>query len=83
MPTYALLGEEVVAGLNQDFVSREFCSIRGTGADRGKDLTGSFVSLCPFVETNLAPNLNQEEREQMPFGTHFTPEQVYAGRSET
>lgn len=83
MPTRALLGEEKVAGLNQDFVSGKFPSIRGTSADRGSNLQ---AHLFPFVlplKQMLAPNFIQEEGKQMPFRTHFPPEQVCAGRPET
>ena len=83
MPTCALLGEEKVAGLNQDFLSGKFPSIRGTSADRGNNLQ---AHLFPFVlplKQMLAPNLTQEVRERMLFRTHFAPEQVRAGRPET
>lgn len=83
MSTCTLSGEEKVAGLNQDFVSGKFPSVHGTSAGRGTNL---WAHLFPFVlplEQTLVPNLRQEEREQMLFGTHFAPQQVCAGRTET
>lgn len=67
------LGGKKVGGLNQNF--SKFPSIHGRNAVRRDNLWAHLYPCIHPLKQTLALDVTKEEKEQMPFRTHFVPEQ--------